>query len=177
MHNIMKKLLTLPLVALFVNAVAYQYPVQGFNNKPMPSFKLVDTTGKTMTNSSLKGKVYLVDFWATWCGPCKAAMPTMQKLHNKYKAKGFMVIGANILERGSGSAKADIAAKFKKDAKLSYVFTKNTPEAEKFADTLKIQGIPTFLLVDKKGIVRHVEVGFSAAHEADLARRIESLLK
>jgi cytochrome c biogenesis protein CcmG, thiol:disulfide interchange protein DsbE len=171
----MKKLLALPLIALFGCAVANQSPVEGFNNKAMPSFKLVDTAGKTMTNASLKGKVYLVDFWATWCGPCKAAMPTMQKLHNKYKAKGFMVIGTNILERGSD--KANIAAQFKKASKLSYVFAKNTPEAEKLADTLKIQGIPTFLLVDKKGVIRHVEVGFSAAHEGDLARRIEALLK
>lgn len=171
----MKKLLILPLVALFGSTVAFQSPVESFKNKPMPSFKLVDTTGKTMTNASLKGKVYLVDFWATWCGPCKAAMPTMQKLHNKYKGKGFMVIGANILERGAN--KPSIAGQFKKAAKLSYVFAKDTPEAEKLADTLKIQGIPTFLLVDKKGVVRHVEVGFSSEHEGDLARRIEALLK
>jgi cytochrome c biogenesis protein CcmG, thiol:disulfide interchange protein DsbE len=116
-----------------------------------------------------------VDFWATWCGPCKAAMPTMQKLHNKFKSKGFLVIGTNILERGPD--KVNIAGKFKKDSKLTYVFAKNTPEAEKLAETLKIQGIPTFLLVDKKGVIRHVEVGFSAAHEGDLARRIESLLR
>ncbi len=170
----MKKLALIPMIALFTTAMA-QYPVTAFNNKVMPSFKLVDTNGKVMTNASLKGKVYLIDFWATWCGPCKAAMPTMQKLHNKYKAKGFMVIGANILERGGD--KASMAAKFKKAAKLNYVFAKNTPEAENLADRLKIQGIPTFLLVDKKGVIRHVEVGFSPSHEADLSRRIENLLK
>ena len=169
----MKKFALIPILALFTCAMA-QFPVTSFKNKPMPSFKLVDTNGKSMTNASLKGKVYLVDFWATWCGPCKAAMPTMQKLHNKYKSKGFMVIGANILERGGD--KAAIAGKFKSAAKLNYVFAKNTPEAEKLADKLKIQGIPTFLLVDRKGVIRHVEVGFSASHEAELAKKIESLL-
>jgi thiol-disulfide isomerase/thioredoxin len=170
----MKKLALIPIIALFGCAVAYQYPVQEFTNKKMPSFKLVDTNGKALTNANLKGKVYLMDFWATWCGPCKAAMPTMQKLHNKYKSKGFMVIGTNILERGGD--KTIIAGKFQKAAKLNYVFAKNTPEAEKLADALKIQGIPTFLLVDKSGTVRHVEVGFSPSHEAELAKKIEALL-
>ena len=171
----MKKLALIPILAIFGCAVAYQYPVQEFTNKKMPAFKLVDTTGKSLTNASLKGKVYLIDFWATWCGPCKAAMPTMQKLHNKYKGRGFMVIGANILERGGD--KTAVAGKFQKAAKLSYVFAKNTPESEKLADQLKIQGIPTFLLVDKNGVVRLVEVGFSPSHESDLAKKIESLLR
>jgi cytochrome c biogenesis protein CcmG/thiol:disulfide interchange protein DsbE len=171
----MKKLALIPILAIFGCAVAYQSPVQQFANKKMPEFKLVDTNNKPLTNANLKGKVYLIDFWATWCGPCKAAMPTMQKLHNKYKARGFMVIGANILERGAD--KAAVAGRFQKAAKLSYVFAKNTNEAEKLASNLKIQGIPTFLLVDKTGVVRHVEVGFSSSHEAELAKKIESLLR
>lgn len=171
----MKKLAFVPFLALLCCAHAGQGDVTSFKNKPVPNFKLVSTTGQSLTPTTLKGKVYLVDFWATWCGPCKAAMPTMQKLHNKYKAKGFMVIGANILERGG--PKPNTAAAFQKATKLTYVFAKNTAEADKFADALKIEGIPTFLLIDKKGIVRHVEVGFSPSHEADLAKRIEALLK
>ena len=171
----MKKLALIPLIALFSGAVAQNHPVEDFKNKPVPNFKLVTTTGQTITRSSMMGKVYLVDFWATWCGPCKAAMPSMQKLHNKYKAKGFSVIGANILENGTD--KANTAAKFKQAAKYTYTFTKNTPEAEKFAEALKVQGIPTFLLIDKKGVIRHVEVGFSPKHEADLDKKVAALLK
>lgn len=170
----MKKLALIPLFALFCGAIAQEFPVQDFKNKPVPNFKLVSTTGQTLTPASMKGKVYLIDFWATWCGPCKAAMPTMQKLHTKYKAKGFSVIGANILENGD---KANAAGKFQKAAKYNYVFTKNTPEADKFAESLKVQGIPTFLLIDKKGVIRHVEVGFSPKHEADLDKKIAALLK
>jgi thiol-disulfide isomerase/thioredoxin len=170
----MKKLALIPILALFGCAVAYQ-SVEDYTNRKMPAFKLVDTTGKSITNETLKGKVYLMDFWATWCGPCKAAMPTMQKLHNKYKSRGFTVIGTNILERGGN--KTIIAGQFQKAAKFTYVFAKNTPDAEKLAQKLKIEGIPTFLLVDKTGTVRHVEVGFSPAHEDELAKMIESLLR
>ncbi len=171
----MKKLALIPLIALFCGAAAQIHPVEDFKNKPVPNFKLISTTGQAITPASMKGKVYLIDFWATWCGPCKAAMPTLQKLHNKYRSKGFSVIGANILE--SGADKANIAGKFKQAAKYTYTFTKQTPEAEKFAETLKVQGIPTFLLVDKKGVIRHVEVGFDPKHEADLDKRIAALLK
>ena len=171
----MKKLAMIPMLVVLGCAAVAQSPVEGFKNKPMPKFNLVSTTGQKLNNASLKGKVYLMDFWATWCGPCKAAMPTMQKLHTKFKSKGFMVIGANILEQGG--PKPDTAAKFQKAAKLSYVFAKNTAESEKLADALKIQGIPTFLLVDKAGVVRHVEVGFSPSHQADLEKRIAALLK
>ncbi len=170
----MKKLALIPFLALFGCAIA-QSPVEKWKNKPVPSFKLVSTTGQNLTPALLKGKVYLIDFWATWCGPCKAAMPTMQKLHSQFKAQGFQVIGANILEQGG--PKPDTAGKFQKAAKLTYTFAKNTADAEKFADTLGIQGIPTFLLVDKKGVIREVQVGFSPSHEADLVKKIASLLK
>jgi thiol-disulfide isomerase/thioredoxin len=175
LRQTMKRLPLLMIVALAGASMAGQSPVEGFANKPMPKFQLVDTHGAKLTNASLKGKVYLMDFWATWCGPCKAAMPTMQRLHNKYKSKGFMVIGTNILEHTED--KPSVAAKFQKAAKLTYLFAKNTPQAENLADRLQIQGIPTFLLVDKKGIVRKVQVGFNPAHEAELAKQIEALLK
>ena len=173
-NRVMKKLAIIPFLALIGCAVA-QSPVEDFKNKPVPAFKFTDTTGKAITPASMKGKVYLIDFWATWCGPCKAAMPTMQRLHNKYKGKGFTVIGANILENGGD--KPSVAGKFKAAAKLTYVFAKDTPDTEKFANKLQIQGIPTFLLIDKKGVIREVQVGFSPTHEADLAKKIEALLR
>ena len=171
----MKTLLMLPLLAIAAVGSSQNFPTYEFKNKPVPAFKLESTTGAKLTPASLKGKVYLIDFWATWCGPCKAAMPTMQRLNNKYKAQGFQVIGANILEHDAN--KPAVAAKFKAQSKLNYTFAKNTPDSEKFADTLKVQGIPTFILVDKKGVIREVQVGFSSSHEADLAKKIESLLK
>lgn len=170
----MKHLTLCSLLALTLLAGAHQAPVEKFQGKPMPSFKLVDTTGKTHTNASLKGKVVLIDFWATWCGPCKAAMPMVQSLHTKYKAKGLVVIGADILESKN---KEGAAAAFKKTTPYTYTFTKNTKESEVLANKLQIEGIPTMLLIDKKGTIQLVKVGFSPSEKGELAAKIEQLLK
>lgn len=78
-----------------------------------PDWTLLDSKGNKVTLSSLKGKVIVLDFWATWCAPCKQVMPTIQKMHEKYKSKGVLVYGVNTWERAD-------AAKFMKDNKYSY---------------------------------------------------------
>ncbi|BBO23173.1 MAG: redoxin domain-containing protein [Fimbriimonadaceae bacterium] len=67
--------------------------------RPVPEFALVDTTGKTWDAESMKGKLVLVDFWATWCAPCKAMMPMLDKLHARYKEKGFEILSVSIDEK------------------------------------------------------------------------------
>ncbi|MCC6404749.1 MAG: TlpA family protein disulfide reductase, partial [Fimbriimonadaceae bacterium] len=62
-----------------------------FVGKPMPSFSMTALDGTKVTNETLKGKAYIVDFWATWCGPCKKAAPIMQELHAKYNESGLVV--------------------------------------------------------------------------------------
>jgi thiol-disulfide isomerase/thioredoxin len=134
---------------------------------------MTDTNGEVHTNASLKGKVVLVDFWATWCGPCKAASPTMQKLHEKYASKGLVVIGANTYEQAKDRATA--AAKYKKDHKYTYVFTK---ENDKLASALGARGIPFFVFIDKQGVVREVATGFGEGESpAKFEKIIQSLLK
>ncbi|MBN9500934.1 MAG: hypothetical protein BGO01_05805 [Armatimonadetes bacterium 55-13] len=172
----LKRVLTIPLMLLSVPLFSQdvEFPVYKFRNKPMPDFKMVSTKGKPYSKSSLKGKVILMDFWATWCGPCIGAMPTMEKLHKKYAGKGLVVIGANILENRN---KEQMAGKFLKSKPFTYVFTKDTPNNEALAKKLEIQGIPTLLLIDKKGTVRWVKCGFEPKEEKELAAQIEKLLK
>jgi len=170
----MKLITACSALALFVAAVAQEFPVQQFQNKPMPSFKMTDTAWKTHTNASLKGKVVLIDFWATWCGPCKQAMPMLERLHKKYSAKGLVVIGADVLERTN---KENAAVGFKKASGYTYTFTKNTADNDALVPKLKIQGIPTMLLIDKKGVIRQVNVGFDPSEESVLGKKIEQLLK
>lgn len=145
---------------------------ESLKGKPFPSFKMTDTNGKVHTNASLKGKVLLVDFWATWCGPCKAASPTMQKLHEKYAKDGLVVIGANTYEQPKDRATA--AAKYQKDHKYTYVFTK---ENDKLASQLGARGIPFFVFVDRQGVVREVATGFGGGSAEQFEKTIQSLLK
>lgn len=125
--------------------------------KPLPAIKMTDLLGKKHTNASLKGKVVLLDFWATWCGPCKAASPTMEALHKKYAKQGLVVIGVNMGEDKPGKA---AAAGYSKEHGYTYNFTYDN---DVLASKLGVQGIPFFVFVDKAGVVRQVETGFSSA--------------
>jgi thiol-disulfide isomerase/thioredoxin len=140
--------------------------------KPLPSFTMTTTKGQKLTNASLKGKVTLIDFWATWCGPCKAATPTIQKLHTDWGKKGLMVIGADTYENGAKGT----AAPYAKQHSYTYTFSENN---DKLATSLGIEGIPAFVLVDKKGVIRKVWTGFPGADAlySDITKAAKPLLK
>jgi cytochrome c biogenesis protein CcmG, thiol:disulfide interchange protein DsbE len=152
-------------------SMSFGQEVETFRNKPMIPFKMTTFQGKTLTNASLKGKVVILDFWATWCGPCKLASPTMQAIHQKYAAKGVVVIGANT--EGSKTGKKAMA--YPGEHKYTYTFTKDN---DALSGKLGISGIPCFMFIDKKGIVRSVFTGFDpSASPADFDAVIQKLLK
>jgi len=131
-----------------------------FQGKEFPAFTMKGIDGKTYTSESLRGKVLLIDFWATWCGPCKKASPIMQALHDKYSSKGLVVIGANCSERGPDKQllnSPEPATKYAGEHKYTYLFTYGNDELKK---AVNIRGIPTMFIVDKNGIVKLVQVGF-----------------
>jgi thiol-disulfide isomerase/thioredoxin len=154
----------------------------GFNNKRMieqmlaegqpmaePFKEIVDLTieGKTIVGeavslASYKGKVVLVDFWGTWCGPCVAAMPKLTELHEKYKAKGFEILGV-------AGDETDSLKEFLDKEPLAW---KNVTDAEsELAMKYSIEAYPTTLLIDKQG--KHVATNL---HGAALEKAIDMLL-
>ncbi|MGE0002785.1 MAG: TlpA family protein disulfide reductase [Fimbriimonadaceae bacterium] len=152
----MKLTLALAGLALSGFALAQKAPAPtDFIGKTMPKFEMTALDGTKVNNETLKGKAYILDFWATWCGPCKKAAPTMQELHAKYNESGLVVIGANTFERAEGP---DNAKKYKAEHGYGYLFTYGNDD---FAKSLNIQGIPTFFFVDKDGMVSDVIVGFT----------------
>lgn len=142
------------LAVSLVSAASAQASLQALEGKPIPAFSLVDTKGAKLTDKVLKGKVVLLDFWATWCGPCKEASPTMQKFHTNYAKSGLKVIGVNTSEFDDA---AGAAAKYAKAHNYTYSMT---PKSDAFAAKLGVRGLPTFILVDKKGKVRKVWIGY-----------------
>jgi thiol-disulfide isomerase/thioredoxin len=135
-------------------------------------YSMVGTNGRKFTNASLTGKVVLIDFWATWCGPCKAASPTIQKLHEKYAKSGLVAIGANVWERND---KMGAAAKYAKEHKYTYAFSVNNDGLTK---AWGVSSIPTFVIIDKRGVVRAIQVGFSpSATPAQLEATVKRLLQ
>jgi cytochrome c biogenesis protein CcmG/thiol:disulfide interchange protein DsbE len=168
-------LLAVPLLAV----PAFGQEFIQFRNQPMPQFVITTVAGKKLTNNSLKGKIVLFDFWATWCGPCKMASPAMQKLAKAYQNKGVVVIGADTFEQGPNSRGPGPAKGYAAEHKYSYLFTF---ENDGLAHSLGITSIPAFALVDKKGVVRAAVTGLPRVGGADalysiFSKKIDSMLK
>ena len=119
------------------------------------NFTLQDLDGKTHRLSDFKGKVVILDFWDTWCPPCKAEIPHFIELYNEYKDHGFVMIGAAIGNKGE-----DAVRQFIKDKNVSYLNLMASKEAiQGFGG---ITGIPTTFVIDKKGYIYKRYVGFKS---------------
>src|SRR6185312_5922417 len=112
----------------------------------MMNFSQADTTGKPVQFADFKGKYVLVDFWASWCGPCRAENPNVLKAYNKYKDKGFTVVGISLDEKGDKWKKAIRDDHMPWDELSDLKGWKND-----VSEYFGIQGIPSNLLVDPSG--------------------------
>ncbi|HLH78804.1 MAG TPA: redoxin domain-containing protein [Chthonomonas sp.] len=126
--------------------------------KPAIDFSLKDTSGKTWNLADLKGKVVIVDFWASWCGPCQMVMPTIEKIYEKYSDKGVVVLAVNTWDT------PDACAAFLKkhpEYKMNVLLDPAGRNSEDSVATklYGVQGIPTTLFIDKEGIVRTYAIG------------------
>jgi len=137
---------------------------------PAPDWTLKTSDGKSVSLSSLRGKVVVLDFWATWCIPCIQAMPGVQKLHEHFKDKPVAVFGINVGER---TWNADPAG-FMKQKGYDYGLLLN---GGKVAQAYRVIGIPTFYVIAPDGAVLHASAGYDPTAEGAFVRLIESALK
>jgi thiol-disulfide isomerase/thioredoxin len=137
-----------------------------------PDFELKDLQGKTLKLSALKGKVVVVDFWATWCAPCKKELPELDKLQKAYTAAGkdVVIIAINI---DKDPAKAEKFLKERKISALMVLFDKS----QAVAPTYDPPTMPTSYVIDKKGLVRFVNQAYEPGDEKKLKEQIDGLLK
>lgn len=125
--------------------------------QPMPKGKVLNKEGKSIEISSLLGKTLIIDFWATWCGPCRASFPAMQKLYDKYRNNDkveFLIV--NCWERSDDKKKT--VDEFM--AKNNYTFPVYFDENDTFAKSLGVTGIPAKFFVSPSGIIQFKESGF-----------------
>jgi thiol-disulfide isomerase/thioredoxin len=135
---------------------------------PAPDFSLQDLSGAPVRLSDFRGKTVLLDFWASWCEPCKQSIPLYMKLQGKLRSKGFVVIGVDENES------AAIAAAYARARGLNYtiLLDPGTGLFEKYGG----RGMPSAFLIDAQGNIRGRWEGFDAASGLDVAHATELLL-
>lgn len=134
-----------------------------------PAWTLTDPEGKSHSLADYSGRVVLIDFWATWCGPCRAAMPGVQQLHERFKDRGVVVLGLNLGE----DEDADPVGYMKKQG-FTYGLLLNSEAA---AEAYGVMSIPHFFVIGVDGKIIHTSVGFDEQEGEVIAGVIEAHLK
>lgn len=139
----------------------------GEQRPPAPDFNLKDVHGEDVKLSDFKGKVVLLNFWATWCGPCKIEMPWFVEFQREYKDRGFSVIAVSMDEEGW-----DVVRPFTEDLKLNFPVVIG---GDKIADEFGgVAALPTTFIIDKQGRIAATHQGLVS--KGDYEDEIESLL-
>jgi len=156
-----------PLCALIVAALLASSALAGGTSAP--DFVLPARDGSTVRLSELRGQVVMINFWATWCGPCRQEMPLLALLQSKYEPLGFTLLAVNV-EPDSAAAQDWLKGMA---ADLPVLFDRKNTVAESFG----VQGMPSSVFVDRTGNVRYVHRGYQAGDESKYADMIRSLVK
>jgi len=134
------------------------------NEKLAPDFSLTSLDGKKLTRDSLKGKVVILDFWATWCPPCRASIPHLVELYKKYHDQGLVVVGIS-LDRGGGQEVSDFAERNHIDYDL--VMGVNNAIIKDFGE---VSSIPTIIILNRQAEIVFKAVGYNP----EIARAIDN---
>lgn len=164
MHPNLRALTLLACVALALPARAVVTP-----QSPAPDFTLKSAEGRNLRLHEQRGQVVLVNFWASWCGPCKQEMPHLNRLYDKYRASGFTLLGVNI----DDDARHGAATAAKWGLKFPVLL-----DAEKQVTKLYDMGaMPSTVLIDRDGKVRFLHRGYREGVEEAYEKQIRELVK
>ncbi|HEX5062688.1 MAG TPA: redoxin domain-containing protein [Kofleriaceae bacterium] len=135
-------------------------------NKPAPAFTAAALDGKSLALADLRGHVVLIDFWATWCGPCETQIEHLKQWHSTYAPRGLQIVALSDEE-------SDVVRKYVAEEHLTYQV--GLDQDDHIRGTYLVQAMPTTVVIDKAGVVRYVSVGTVAPAEIEAV--IKKLLK
>ena len=136
---------------------------------PAPEFTLSNTAGQAVSLTQLRGKVVYLDFWASWCGPCRQSFPWMNEMLSKYQAQGLEIVAVNL---DTSRADADTFLE-KNPAAFSVVFDPTATLPPQYG----VKGMPTSYLIDASGEIILQHSGFNASHRESLEASIQQALE
>ncbi len=141
----------------------------GLTGQTAPDFVLKSATGENLRLSEYRGDVVMINFWATWCGPCRQEMPLLDELYGRYQRVGFNLLGVNI-DDDSRRAMAMVN-------ELGIKFPVLFDEDKKVSKLYEVEAMPLTLLLDREGTVRHIHHGYQPGYEQKYLDEIRSLLR
>jgi peroxiredoxin len=136
---------------------------------PAPQFQLAARGGKTINLAQYKGQVVMINFWATWCGPCRQEMPLLETIYKKYKPMGFTLLGVNV-EPDSKPAEDWLKA-----TPVSFPILFDTKS--EVSKMYEVSGMPSTIIVDRKGNVRVIHHGYKPGDENEYQDNIRKLVR
>jgi peroxiredoxin len=136
---------------------------------PAPPFALPTRDGGQVTLAELEGQVVMLNFWATWCGPCRQEMPHLEALHQRYSDLGFTLLGVNVEEDSSG------ADKFLAETPVTFpiLFDPKSEVSKKY----DVIAMPSTVLIDRTGNMRFIHHGYQPGYENEYQAQIRALLR
>ncbi len=170
----MRLIVTLLLLFLFFSPLSALQAAPAENAqeslKPAPIFELPDINGKKVSLADFKGKVVLINFWATWCGPCKAEMPSLNNLYAAFKNEGFVVLAVS-LDPSEKPVRSFVAEKG-----LAFPVLMD-PEKEVYFDLYAAFAMPTSFLIDRKGMIAEKFIGERVWDSPEIKDKVVRVLR
>jgi len=138
-------------------------------NDVAPDFSLPDKSGSMVSLQDFDGQVVLINFWASWCGPCREEMPLLEALHKRYESLGFTMVGVNVEEDSAA------AEKFLQGTSVSFpILFDRANSVSKLYDVI---AMPSSVIVGRDGTVRYIHHGYEPGNENDYQDQIRQLIR
>lgn len=137
---------------------------------PAPAYRTVSLDGDSVSLAAVRGKVVLLNVWATWCHPCRDEIPELQAIHTKYQARGLELVGVSVDADGSG----DAIRAFMTDFRMTYPVWLDPDE--RISTQFLVVGVPATFLIDRAGVLRWRKTGPIQPNDSTLAAAIERAL-
>jgi peroxiredoxin len=155
---------------LVVGALAASFVWAATLSGPAPNFTLQSRDGKTVSLADLKGQVVMINFWATWCGPCRQEMPHLEALYERYNSLGFTLLGVNVEDNPNGAKKW-----LEENGPVTFPVLFD-PKSE-VSQLYKVVAMPSTVLVGRDGTMRFIHHGYKPGYEGEYQTQVRGLLR
>jgi peroxiredoxin len=136
--------------------------------QPAPDFTLKSLEGTNLRLDEYKGQVVLINFWASWCGPCRQELPLLDRINERYRDAGFAVLGVNV--EGTMGPASEMAKK------TGVTFPVLVDENQRVSEMYDLEAMPTSVVVDRDGVVKYVHRGYKPGDEAKYVEVVKKLI-